>query len=75
MSVQTISTRPQPALKMSARMRDRLLNVISPLALLVLWELCARFGFIDTRFFPAPSSVVSTTASSTGVPVAPSDAP
>ncbi len=60
MSVQTISTGPQPAVKMSARTRDRLLNVISPLALLVLWELCARFGFIDTRFFPAPSSVVST---------------
>jgi len=41
MSVQTISTRPQAALKMSARTRDRLLNVISPLALLVLWEICA----------------------------------
>src|SRR5947209_12124828 len=60
MSVQTISTRPQAALKMSARTRDRLLNVISPLALLALWELCARFGAIDTRFFPAPSSVIST---------------
>jgi len=60
MSVQTISTGPQAAAKMSARTRDRLLNIVSPLALLVLWELCARFGFIDTRFFPAPSSVVST---------------
>src|SRR3984893_3681468 len=60
MSVQTISTGPQAAAKMSARTRDRLLNIISPLALLILWELCARFGFIDTRFFPAPSSVVST---------------
>ena len=60
MSVQTISTGSQGASKMSARTRDRLLNIISPLALLVLWELCARFGFIDTRFFPAPSSVVST---------------
>src|SRR6516225_662562 len=60
MSVQTISTGSQAAPKMSARTRDRLLNIISPLALLVLWELCARFGFIDTRFFPAPSSVVST---------------
>src|SRR5207244_6064470 len=28
--------------------------------LFILWGLCARFGFIDTRFFPAPSSVVST---------------
>src|SRR5262249_52773927 len=60
MSVQTISTRSPAAPKMSARARDRLLNVISPLALLLLWELCARFGFIDTRFFPAPSSVMST---------------
>src|SRR5262249_43137602 len=60
MSVQTIWTRSRAPPKMSARRRDCLLNVISPLALLVLWELCARFGFIDTRFFPAPSSVVST---------------
>src|SRR5262249_59553725 len=60
MSVQTISTRSQAVPKMSARTRDRLLNIISPLALLVLWELCTRLGFIDTRFFPAPSSVMST---------------
>src|SRR5262249_9328311 len=60
MSVQTISSGPQAASRMSARTRDRLLSVISPLALVLLWELCARFGFIDTRFFPAPSSVVAT---------------
>src|SRR5213595_1764425 len=60
MSVQTISTGPQAASRMSARTRDRLLSVISPLGLLLLWELCARFGFIDTRFFPAPSSVIAT---------------
>ena len=59
MSVQTIASGPRTAAKMSARSRDRLLNVISPLALLVVWELCARFHFIDTRFFPAPSSVMS----------------
>ena len=60
MSVQTISTAPAQRRKMSARTRDRLLSIISPLALLLLWELCARFGFIDTRFFPAPSSVMAT---------------
>jgi ABC-type nitrate/sulfonate/bicarbonate transport system permease component len=60
MSVQTIASGPQPAARMSARARDRLLNVISPLALLALWELCARFGTIDTRFFPAPSTVITT---------------
>ena len=60
MSVQIISSSSQAGTKISARMRDRLLNVISPLALLTLWELCARFDVIDTRFFPAPSSVLST---------------
>ena len=61
MSVQSVATGSEAGSnKMSARTRDRLLSVISPLALLALWEFCARFGFIDTRFFPAPSSVVST---------------
>jgi NitT/TauT family transport system permease protein len=60
MSVQTISSAPASAAGISTRSRDRLLNVISPLALLVLWEACARLGFIDTRFFPAPSSVIAT---------------
>jgi ABC-type nitrate/sulfonate/bicarbonate transport system permease component len=60
MSVQTISSSSQAGTKISARMRDRLLNVISPLVLLTAWELCARFDVIDTRFFPAPSSVLST---------------
>jgi ABC-type nitrate/sulfonate/bicarbonate transport system permease component len=59
MSVQTIASGPPAASKMSTRTRDRLLNVLSPLALLGIWELCARFGAIDTRFFPAPSSVIS----------------
>jgi NitT/TauT family transport system permease protein len=60
MSVQTMSSGPRSPARMSARTRDRLLNVISPLGLLILWELCARFGVIDTRFFPAPSSVIAT---------------
>ncbi|HEY7662014.1 MAG TPA: ABC transporter permease [Xanthobacteraceae bacterium] len=60
MSVQTISSEAPTGARISARTRDRLLNVISPLALLLLWEICARSGLIDTRFFPAPSSVVAT---------------
>jgi NitT/TauT family transport system permease protein len=60
MSVQTISSAPASAAGISPRSRDRQLNVISPLALLLVWEACARLGFIDTRFFPAPSSVIST---------------
>jgi ABC-type nitrate/sulfonate/bicarbonate transport system permease component len=38
-------------------MRDRLISIASPIALLLLWECAARSGLIDTRFFPAPSSI------------------
>lgn len=39
---------------------DRIMNVASPLALLLLWEAAARFGWIDVRFFPAPSKIFVT---------------
>ncbi len=41
-------------------MRDRLLGFGAPVLLLALWELFARFHLIDTRFFPAPSSIFGT---------------
>jgi ABC-type nitrate/sulfonate/bicarbonate transport system permease component len=41
---------------------ERLLSVLSPIFLLGLWELAARLGKIDTRFFPAPSAVFQTAA-------------
>jgi NitT/TauT family transport system permease protein len=40
--------------------RDRLISISSPLALLLLWEALAHAGTIDTRFFPAPSSIFAT---------------
>jgi len=43
--------------------RDRLLGIASPVALLLLWELLARLHLIDTRFFPAPSSIAVTMVS------------
>ena len=45
-------------MKMNDKARDRLVSIASPLALLLLWELSARTGLIDTRFFPAPTSIV-----------------
>lgn len=33
-------------------------NVISPIALLLIWEAAARFGLIEVKFFPAPSSII-----------------
>ncbi len=36
---------------------ERLMNIVSPVALIGVWELCARLGLIDVRFFPAPSKI------------------
>ncbi|WP_079127741.1 ABC transporter permease [Streptomyces sp. TP-A0874] len=43
--------------RLSPRQRDRLLAVVTPLALLLVWEVLARTGAIDARFFPAPSNI------------------
>ena len=45
--------------KLTERSRDRLIGIVSPLLLILVWELAADFGAIDTRFFPAPSSIVA----------------
>jgi NitT/TauT family transport system permease protein len=42
---------------LSDKTRDRLLSIASPLALLLLWEVSARAGVVDVRFFPAPSGI------------------
>lgn len=34
-----------------------LIYTISPAVLFVLWEICARIGLLDQRFFPAPSTI------------------
>jgi ABC-type nitrate/sulfonate/bicarbonate transport system permease component len=45
--------------RIAATRRDRIISVASPVGLLLAWEAAARLGFIDTRFFPAPSSIVA----------------
>lgn len=62
-----IATPPAAAdVRRSARRRtrdtthERLLSMASPLALFALWEILARAHVIDTRFFPAPSSIAGT---------------
>lgn len=45
---------------LSRQGRERLVGIASPLVFLLLWELAARFGVIDARFFPAPSDVAVT---------------
>lgn len=40
-----------------SRRLERWLAVLTPIGLLVLWEIAARLGVIDMRFFPAPSAI------------------
>jgi NitT/TauT family transport system permease protein len=47
---------------------DRVIGILSPLILLLVWELTVRFHLISPQFFPAPSSILAAFArlSSTG---------
>jgi ABC-type nitrate/sulfonate/bicarbonate transport system permease component len=42
---------------MSTKLQERLLYLISPIGLLLVWELLIRSGFGDRRFIPAPSDI------------------
>jgi len=47
----------RPKFSLTAQETDRLIAISSPLILLLLWEVLARAGIIDQRFFPAPSRI------------------
>ncbi len=55
----TVATPARQPRAMSLRDRDRILSIASPIGLLLIWEIAARTGLIDTRFFPAPSSILA----------------
>src|SRR3982074_2393894 len=55
----TVAAPPRQHRLLSLRGRDRILSVVSPIGLLLVWEVAARVGLIDTRFFPAPSALLS----------------
>jgi ABC-type nitrate/sulfonate/bicarbonate transport system permease component len=39
---------------------ERLMSIVAPIGVFALWELLADTHVIDTRFFPAPSSIAGT---------------
>jgi NitT/TauT family transport system permease protein len=59
MTTQTVAGNAEHSFALSVRTRERILGVASPIVLLAVWEAAARLHFIDTRFFPAPSSVIA----------------
>lgn len=50
-----MSSHPDP----TTRIRRALLFVASPLAVLAVWEVCARTGVLDDRFFPEPTRIAA----------------
>ena len=45
---------------LSARQREVIISICSPVVILVLWEVMVRTRLLDARFFPAPTSIVGT---------------
>src|SRR5436190_17410669 len=48
--------------RLAARRRERILSFASPIGLLFAWEFAGRFGYVDVRFFPVPSSIITVMA-------------
>lgn len=44
-------------LKDETRSNKLLEQIVSPIAIIIIWEVLADFNMIDTRFFPAPSTI------------------
>ncbi len=40
--------------------RERILSIVSPFLLVILWELLVQTRLLDVRFFPPPSGIVGT---------------
>lgn len=57
----TLATVPaRRGLRLSLMLGDRFIGFVSPVFLLLVWEIAAHTGFVDVRFFPAPSSILAT---------------
>lgn len=42
---------------LSLILNDRIMTVLSPLTLLLIWELAGHLGMIDQRYFPVPTAI------------------
>lgn len=45
---------------MENALRDRVIQIASPIAFVLIWEMAARLNWMDVRFFPAPSTIMAT---------------
>jgi NitT/TauT family transport system permease protein len=49
-----------PKKKLTTLQRDRLMVVISPLVVILLWEFCSRTNLVDRRILAPPTVIVAT---------------
>jgi len=55
--VRTVHAPSRPS---TSKAFEHALSLLSPLLLLVIWEILVRVGLLDSRFFPAPSGIAGT---------------
>ncbi|NYT69831.1 ABC transporter permease [Pusillimonas noertemannii] len=53
---------PLPSSRIRAPRKETFFAFISPLTVLIIWELCSRLGWADDRILPAPTTVLVTLA-------------
>lgn len=46
--------------KSSVRLKNQTLTILSPFGILLFWEIMVRVNMLDSRFFPAPSTILVT---------------
>lgn len=46
--------------RLSNKSKQRILTILSPLGLLILWEVLVRVNLLDSRFFPTPTTILAT---------------
>jgi NitT/TauT family transport system permease protein len=44
--------------KLSLKAKNRILTITSPIGLLIVWEILVRINVLDSRFFPAPTTIL-----------------
>lgn len=54
----TFPTEAERKTLMSEEAWSRVLRIVSPFSVLVIWELLVRSGLLDRRFFPEPTSLI-----------------
>jgi ABC-type nitrate/sulfonate/bicarbonate transport system permease component len=59
-STVVIAAIPAGKKRLSRQTSERIMSIVAPLGVFALWELLADTHAIDTRFFPAPSSIAGT---------------